>query len=398
MSQTNIENSSFDDIDLIELIKNIWAERTIILTAVLLFSLVGGLYAFTATPIYRVSAQLNLPKQEDITDYKTNISSNSLNPIYSTKNIDIETQELLALFNNISKGNGESKIIEKKSIEKIFTYFLTTLSSNQHISSVASNHKQLISDAFGITVDDNLLKRINSVRNIEYPNTAKKINTLSPDNYTISLTGINREKLSSILKYDLELAAISTTKIIKMEAISELQKTISRLNLERISMLELQDEKIEAHKTYLLSNRKNKIQNLEEAYRIAQSLGIEMPQQQQEIEQNSSLYLRGSLLLGMQIAHLKSLNKTTFNDEHLLKLEAHKTLLASNKSISQLNREKERLIAISSTLPLYSIDFDAPKNPIKPRKILIIIISILLGGFIGLFAVLGKILIRKINT
>ena len=61
------DNRQYDDeIDLVELISNLWGERFWIFLTTGIAGILGLLYAFTSTPIYQASAQISQPSTADL--------------------------------------------------------------------------------------------------------------------------------------------------------------------------------------------------------------------------------------------------------------------------------------------------------------------------------------------
>lgn len=391
MSQTNIETkATANEIDIIELIKNIWKQKITIIASILLMIFISSIYAYTATPIYRVQAQLTKPSLNNLSLFEANIDIETLNSIFLTNNLDLETQELLALFKNTS--DSKEKTIDKPEPNDIFKEFLFELSSNSHILQVAFENKDLTKESLGISIDNNYLDKISNYRSLKIPSTQDKINAIEPEIYAISLTGINREKLNTLLQNDLNKAQLKVTEKFKTKTLNTLDFLIQNQKDEKNVKLKTQEKLIHTHKEYLASSNKNTIKNLREALKIATHLNIKKPK---SISASSELYLQGSELLALRIKYLENTNNQILTDEKLLNLKAQKSLLEGSPHIDHLIQERERLASQTEVIKLYSLDFNSPETPTNPPKPLIIIAGIFLGCLIGIMIAIGKIIFRK---
>lgn len=399
---TNIQHE--DGIDLVELIVNLWHEKIIIVLTIFIVASLGALYAYTTPPIYIVSAQLLLPQQSELNDYISPYEP-ELDDSNITKFYQIEP-------------------------DVAFTKFLSTLANNDHIFNVAQNSP--ISNA-----EMDPIEVINEMRTIQYPNTIKKNNEMSPEIYTLNYEGENRDELISLINYDLDIAKFKTIKDINEQYTSSLEKqigTIESLNLAKERVLDIQ---LKTRKSYILQARENEIARLKESLNLAKQLEIKEPTSlsklaginsiidftnnnqsnnnrnqtsdnekglQSPIEKFDSLsqynshlsnknYLRGERILTAEIESLQRIENNFFLDEHIIVLNNTKELLKASPLLEQLsfllNKAK-----FSQDITFYSENLYAPQNPIKPKKALIIAVSILLGGIMGLFIAIGRIVYK----
>ena len=146
-----------------------------------------------------------------------------------------------------------------------------------------------------------------------------------------------------------------------------------------------------------MANRESNLKNLENALRIASANGIVNPVNSNiAIPNENPLYLRGIKLLTTDIEYLKSLNDDVSSDEEILKLKKEMLLLKNNRLVEQL-----RSIMISDAKNDTPLFYDTIPNvkaiPEKSKKKIIIIISILLGGMMGVFIAIGRIMFRSYN-
>lgn len=397
MSQTSNTNNTNqnDDIDLTSLILDIWKHKNWIILATILTTTIGTLHILYATPVYRVSAQLNPPPAAELEGLKALSPPNKDTPfLYVPDESFIQQQMILSLMGD----NLPNKASDKQEItaEKAFTLFLNTLSSHSHITKIAKDNTALLEQALNIPADDNLLSNINLYRTIQFPNTIKKINDLAPDSYTITLEGQDRESLQSLLRLDLNVAQQATTKRIKQFFINQIDQEIQIASNRQASKISNLKNEISARKSYLQNSISDKIRELKMAQKIALTLEITTPSDKHRtISDKSPNYLRGTKFLAAEISNLERLDKTKLTDNDLRLMEAQLLLIQNDSRIKSLQHEKERIASKTKSMNFYNHIFEAPETAIAPKKPLILTISILLGMIIGTLIATGKIIFSK---
>src|SRR5699024_1552538 len=186
---------------------------------------------------------------------------------------------------------------------------------------------------------------------------------------------------------DPELASRWVNAYLKLAADKSLAEVVSNINAElsaRIQTLSLQ-------KNTLIQGakqaRKDTIAQLEEALFIAESVGITEPLVLVGREQNaergvafheqSMLYLRGSHALEAELSVLKERTNIEPFVDGLREIEAELDYL------KQLKPSADGVAA-------YTLDEAAnvPQTPIKPKKLLVLLVSAMLGGLVGVGGVL----------
>lgn len=397
------------DIDLIALIINIWGQKFSIIISTLIITGLGVLYAFYATPIYRVSAQLTPPPAIELDELRISNPNKTSSFTYSPDASFLQQQKLLSLMEQTDIEDSDEETI---TTDEVFTLFLQTLSSSSHIKKAALQNKKLFETALNIPADDNLLTNIIKYRYIDLPNTAKKTNELAPDNYLISLEGPDREALQSLLLLDLNLASESTTQAVRKSFIRKLEKIIGeKKNNQNIKLEDLLNE-ISARKHYLINVRKDNIRELKAAYKIAETLNITSPTTSPKISSSNTkiefsamlsntppaTYLKGTKLLSAEISSLEDLGDEIFIDRDLRSMEAQLTLIErSGRRTAQLQKERENLASQKNVMHFYNDTFEAPQKPIAPQKSIIIAVSFILGLMLGFFIAIIRLIIQGIK-
>jgi LPS O-antigen subunit length determinant protein (WzzB/FepE family) len=197
----------------------------------------------------------------------------------------------------------------------------------------------------------------------------------------------------------------------------------------QLRLKQLTDELSERRQVYQV-RLQDRIRSLEEAYAIAESLNIVEPRSLNQAtnaannrveiiaelrNQSDPLYLRGTRLLGAELSQLRSRPDDFFPDERIRELEAQIAHMNNNRQIEILRARKsdhpfsadiQSLKARLATLEAeqfpnnFSVQLTASPavataQPVKPKKMLIIALSVVLGGMAGVMIALVRTAIRS---
>lgn len=386
MDQHNNEHA--DEIDLVELIGNLWEEKKVFLAGFLLSICIGAAYLALTKPVFLVSAQINPPNSSTLRTLKPFIRESTSDILLYVPNAPLRQQQELADLIKRSSENQQKADISLREQDDIdntraFSMFLSELESNAHIYYLLGSHDHLIADAFGIKPEKSAstIPLINKIRLIEYPNTAKKNNELQPDSYLLTLEGYDKEKLELLLREDISKAEKSTTEKIKDYYISELETLVENKNSKQRSDLFSLENRINARKFYLIKSQQTRIAELNEKLKIAKIIDD----------------AKNIKTLEAEIQLLSEREKSIFYDEDLLTLEAQKYLVSNDESSAEMKVELERIKSINEPLRFSDDIIIAPTHPIHPKKPLIMALSAVLGIIIGLCAAIGRIIYRKVK-
>jgi chain length determinant protein (polysaccharide antigen chain regulator) len=331
----NTANISHDDeIDLIELAINLWQEKWIIITAVIIAAIIGIAIAINhekgLTTSYKVDVQLSIPSFAELKRFN------------QTESYTISGDEA-------------------------FKVFINTLESNARIRS----------------------------RKITYPNTSVNISSITPDKYVVAYLGNKEDSVLNASQIDLSAAAETTFNNIRVQHNTALELKIHQLERADVLTKKILRDRLDTQTEFILTSRKNNLERLENALRIARVNNLENPVNTNiNILNENTLYLRGTKVLSADIEYLTSLNTDVSFDEEILALKKEMLLLKNNRLVDQL-----RSIMISDAKNDTPLFYDTIPNvqaiPEKSKKKLIIIVSILLGGMIGLFIAIGRITFKS---
>lgn len=371
---TAVQQYRDDEINLIELLICLWQEKAIIVTAIIMATAIGGLYAWTRTPLYKASVQLTSPSSAELA-YLNQTEHFSVTP------------------------------------DSIFSDFFKVMTSHHHIDQLVTENATLLEQTLGIKANENAINSILSVRKFVYPSSHKKEGSIEPGNYYLAYTGVNRNALKQLIIKDIQQAQSQLLDKTQQEYRVALQQKIDSLSRKQTLELKALDNQLISRKTYLLHFRKKLVQELEEALKIAQSLNIQLPKSVGQLtspspsrakeeninirpQQQTPLYLRGTKLLAAEIKNLKNTATDSFIDDEIMQLEAEKSLLANNIELEQL----QDLLASfqpKQNLSLFSNIVNTPNTAISPNKPLIISLSALLGFIVGVLIAIAKVAYRN---
>ncbi|WXL25748.1 Wzz/FepE/Etk N-terminal domain-containing protein [Ectopseudomonas mendocina] len=418
MSYNESRSRDDDEIDLLDLLGDIWAERLLIACITLAITVCAALYAFLATPYYQVTSVLHPPLLKDL-------------------------EEL--------NGAGVYKITPEEALARVGS----AVSSYENRLEFARLHEgelDFLTDADGSFEQE--FERFNSEAfEIKQPD-PKKANTLSPFielslTYPKDLDGarftndfisfaIDREREK--LKGDFEAMVANqlaglTRSINSYRASYEAEKDsqiATLLEEDALKTAQLKDE-LSALRQLLLTRRKDRIAALDENIAIARSLGIHKPTSPTSLgdserggggnvirtevnNQEVPLYFMGTEALEAERLVLQKRRSDDFTEPRIAEIQQELHMLQTNRQVELLKKrenedlflkklaesreEEARLKGLQvdlSSLKLVNIDRYAsePLNPVKPKKLLILAAGIILGGVLGVFVALLRSVLRK---
>jgi len=347
------QSASTDEISLVDIINVLWRRKKIVLGITLIAVVAGLFYAFTQKRVYQVETILLPPSFENIQPLNAlnnyNINSNNLN-----------SNDAFAVF----IGNINSRKLKKAFFEKFKV--LETFSADSTQALTEKNNNKIF---------EGFLKAIKV-----------KVGKETADSTVITLEGTYKEKIGFWLDSLVEMA--------NQESINQLVRNLHADINSKIKSLKIE---ISSKRSIYKQRREDELRRLEEAYQIAKELGIRghlfVPNVEGSFnravsaelnsiskslsnENNLSVYMKGTKVLQAEINALKNRKSDDFHITGLRDLEEQLTRLESIKI------EKDKLQAVR-------IDKKAviDVEPIRPNRKLIAILSLILGGMLGIFAV-----------
>lgn len=338
-----------DEIDLIELLKSLWSQKAVIAVCTALVFLCAAAYAFFAPAIYEAKASLLPPNLSDIAEYNL--------------------------------GRDEDLGLKPFSVKDIYEIFMRSLASE----SLRRNFLREIYIPYakeqGVEKkEDQLWKEFNDRLKISSPNKQR------PEQWEVSLQ-LEDPRIAAEWVNELVARASRMTEY-------AMQRNVAG---EIYTQAQAVERQIEALRHTAKQRREDRVAALKEALRIADSIGLENPQgtmwqtfsttQNSSITDGSPLYLRGAKALR---AELNVLENRSSDDPFIPELRSLQERLEFLKGVD----------VSPDNVAVFTLDSPAlvPDTPIKPKKVLILALGIILGGMFGVFVALVRHMLRSRNA
>ena len=342
MSQPPSVHKQSDEIDLVELIQKLWMKKWLIIGVTLAVTLVAAAYAFLTPPVYRAQAAVMPPALSDIAGF--NLARN--------KDIGLEPFK----------------------VDDVYRVFTRNLQSDQtkrrfytevYLPSLAEDQKTGSRDA----AYSRFLKRLA----IAGPTTAQ------PDRFVLSIEGENPAEVAQWTEHYI--------KDVEQRSIQEMiENTRSEIQVRGRNLV----QQIAAMREFARVRREDRLLQLEEALKVAEAIGLENPpmiasqmsDQLSAIMEGNLTYMRGAKALEAEINALKQRKS---DDPFVPKL----------RSLQEQHALYESLTIQPKRVGVYRLDgaVETPDQPIKPKKISILVLGALLGMILGVFTALISVLI-----
>lgn len=344
---TNINNPrgalESDEIDLIALVQGLWAQKWIIALVTIVVTLGAALYAFLSKPVYEARIGILPPAISDIAVINLPRGEKSGLQAYSTGDIyAVFTRNLL------SEGNRRHFFRE---------VYLPSLNNEDRSKSQDALYKAF-GNAFKVTTP-----------------------TKNQPAYFIS---VERHVPAQAAEWTMRYLDLVT------------HKSITEVLDDTKSEIEVRGQQIKQELKTLrefAGIRKNdRLTKLREALAVAESVGLVAPpvisgqiaQQLSAFMNGDLMYMRGTKALS---AEIEALENRTSNDPFIPSLRFLEERYSFLNGVQILPEN----IAVSRMDGAVEI----PDAPIKPRKVLILALGILLGGMLGIFIALARLIFSK---
>lgn len=406
-----------DEIDLVELIRALWRQRLLIVGVTFAATLIAAAYAFLATPYYQTKTYLR-PVPQSMLDQLNETGIYKLTP-----------EDALS---RVASG--------LSSYDKRLDYFLSNQALFQAIEPKGDSPEQAFADfneqAFEMLHPDPKKTENRSAYvglKLTYPKGME--GSAIVNGFVDYVLELERKEIAEDIKSLIanRLASLD----MNMEAqranysASKEAKIATLLEDAALKRAQLQDE-LAALRAELKIRRNNRIQELNEAITIADSLGIRTPTSPSAMtasarsgtqvirtevtNQEAPLYFLGTEALTAERDALKNRTSDDFVEPRIAEIQSELTLLENNREVeilkaregedlyltnlAQLREEASRLKGIKlDTERLRLVRLDQPAlqslNPIKPKKALILALGLVLGAMLGIFVALVRSLMNR---
>lgn len=333
-----------DEMDLTDLYKGLWKQKILIVLCTAIGLLAAAGYAWNVTPIYETTFFVQPPTQNDIA--------------------------------NLNYGRGEGTGLSVLTVKDVYDVYLKHLQSETLRRDLfESVYLPGIADSQRTGSQNAMFGRFD--RSLAVALTSKE----DPTRFSIIATVPNP---NDAVKW-VTAFAVMAGEHAKQEVLGNIKSdaTIKANNLER---------EIDRQQSSSRKEREDRIVQLKEALIIARSIGLEKPpvikgELSAEVSDGmdgSLMYMRGSKALEAEIDNLQKRR-------------------SDDPFISQLRQKQERL-AFYRTLEIDPASVtvfrqdglvELPDQPIKPRKLLILALGLMVGFAFGIFLALTRFLLGE---
>ncbi|EPJ96702.1 LPS O-antigen chain length determinant protein WzzB [Pseudomonas sp. CFII68] len=336
MPNNRVETQGTDEIDLIALARGLWGQKLLILAVTLLVAVGAAAYAYLSKPVYQAQLFIMPPTQNGIAE--------------------------------LNYGRGKSTELEPYSIKHVYDVFARNLQGE-------SLRQTFFNEVYLPSLDeserkgalDRLYERFSRELVIKGPGKD------TPDRYSVTVQGGDPVRATEWAKAYVARASEA--------AESELIKNVTAEAAVRARNLE---QRIVGLRETAQRIREDRIQQLREALKIAEAIGLTGPSINSTaavditVETGNKMdYQRGSKALA---AEVKALESRASDDAFISDL---RSLQMRYSFYRKLNIDPE-------SISVYRQDgsVEVPQSPIKPRKAFILLLGIIAGGMLGSFIAL----------
>ncbi|NOR71645.1 MAG: hypothetical protein GQ532_18485 [Methylomarinum sp.] len=324
-----------DEIDLFELWGILWQQKVLIIVVTFITVMMAVAYLMITQPVYKAETFFLPPLQQDV---------QSLN----------------------------LQGVKKNTVASVYEQFLNNVQSRQLRQQFYDKH--------------NLLAWYSKDREIEE---IKQATVFEKEFYDKLKIKLPKKGDKTFVSFSFELndpakAAEWLNKYVDLVIFKTKQQLVQGLYAElKIKKINISD-KIASMRKVAENRRLDRVVQLQESLEIAKAAGVHDSQINQAANELNMEYMRGTKVLEREI---QLLNSRKLDDPFIL-------------GINDLKQEYAYLESAKVNIEtIYPVRIDQvavePEKPIKPKKILVIAIAIVLGGMIGIFSAFIRHAIKK---
>lgn len=334
------------EIDAIELFQQIWRQKFFIIAISAAVSMAAAAYAFLSMPIYEARATVLPPQISDIAALNEARSAAKLN-VYKPGDIY-----------NIYKSYLQSEKVKREIFESLYLPSMDGTKGERGGERLWNHFRKLVS--------------------VQSPDQKNR-----PELFEITFQHEEPSTAADWLAQYLASASENTR--------TELQKDLQAEISIRVKSLE---QEIALLKSVTQKEREDRIVRLREALTVAESLGIDAPQRASGKDSSGELvdiftdgamaYLRGAKSIRAELVVLESRKDDAPFVTGLRDLERQLVLL------KEVKVSPDQVVVYSP-----DANVEVPENPVKPRRLLIVSLGLVLGAMVGVFLALIRILVMR---
>ncbi len=339
-------SSTGDEIDLFELIEGLWRQKVLIIVTTVIVTVIAVTYALLAKPVYEAKVFVQPPTQNDIAPLNYGRGGGTGLGMLTVKDVyDIYLRNL------------QSESLRREFFRSIY---LPTLGEEERAGS-----------------QDALYGRFQDVLSLGVA--AKE----TPNRFFVKVELSDPQQAAEWVVRYLEMAGRRGTSEIVKDVKAD--ATIKANNLEQQITASLESAR---------KQREDQIVQLSEALRVAKSIGLEKPPiisntLSSEVSagmDGSLIYMRGSKALE---AEIENLHKRTSDDAFVPNLRQRQEALSFYRTL-QID---------PGIIQVYRQDgaIESPDKPVRPKKMLIAVLGVVVGASLGLVLALLLHLKSEVN-
>lgn len=339
-------NNHSDEIDLVELAQGLWEQKLLISLVTVLVTVLAVGYAFLSTPVYEGKSNVLPPRSADIAGYNLGRSEAGL--------ADFTAQSVYAIFTQ----NLRSYSLRREFFEQVY---LPVETASQ-----------------GVKAKDQLWEDFNkmlSVTNLDVKN--------SPERFTVTVQSSDANRAADWANIYVERVAGKTRQDMTDTLKTEISMQVKSIQ-SRVAVLRESARKI----------REDRIARLSEALKVADKVGLQAPQVKAsrtssdgelgQFVDGNLMYMRGAKAIRAELEVLQNRKNDDPFIDGLRELENKLDFLA-------------KVSVGSDGVAVFTLDSaaEAPETPIKPKKVLILAIGLVMGSILGVFIALIRGMLAK---
>lgn len=335
-----------NEIDLRELLADLWAERLLILLVTLVVAAGAAAYAFQVTPVYEAKSSLLPPRQSEIASYNLGRSAAGL-PKFTVADV---------------YGTFTRNLMSEAARWSFFR--------EVYLPSLAEEQRSAPQDA--------LWKRFKAQLTANAPDMKNH-----PENFEVRVEYQDPELAAKWSNLYVARAAELARADMQQNVLQEIDTRAQEIQ-----------RQIEMRRDAALKQREDRIARLKEALVVADHVGMEAPQvtpgrtasdgDLSSFVDGSLMYMRGAKAIR---AELQVLQSRESDDPFIGELRDLQSQLAFLKGID-VKPDNVEVFTLDSAAEI-------PQTPIKPNKSLILALGLTLGGMLGVFIALIRSMLRK---
>ncbi|MGX5219804.1 LPS O-antigen chain length determinant protein WzzB [Pseudomonas segetis] len=340
------QSHTSDEIDLVELVKQLWLQKWLIIGCTVLITALAAAYAFLSTPTYQASAGVMPPRLSDIAGYNLGRSEAKLN--------EFTVEDVYGVY----KRNLLSGSLQRQFFDEVYL-------------------PSLPAEDAGVA-KDKLWDRFNSDFSVQAPD-AKN----NPDYFVVKVEGEQPEVVAEWANKYVKMAADKSEEAMQTNQLTEIGTKAQSLS-----------RQVDALRATAEKRRQDRIARLQEALIVADAVGYDSPQVTPgktssdgdfaEFMDGNLMYMRGAKAVKAELAVLE---KRTNDDPFIVEL----------RGIENQMDFLQKIDVNPDNVSVFTFDSPAlvPETPVKPKKLLVLLLGAISGIMVGVFIVLFRMFIVK---